>query len=228
MATGSAAGWTPPLNPHPMAPTVAFTNWVNNRPSWIAVTNSTLKLPDTDQAAQLQGRHHPDETGRAALAQPCVPVYDLDIPDFHATHAVVINSLYKEAVPAPPTSMADHLDGAVSCEWAGRVDPLKARRIVEDWILSLRPTASHELTTEMDAADAESLAQLPDIAVGEEASADCNGACSGCARAVETEDLSGAVCRLVHTSTDEALPATTDDVVNCQAGIVADEHSGLL
>ncbi|KAA8892701.1 hypothetical protein FN846DRAFT_915005, partial [Sphaerosporella brunnea] len=44
-----ATGWTPPPNPHPMAPAVAFTNWVNNRPSWIAVANSTLKLADTDQ-----------------------------------------------------------------------------------------------------------------------------------------------------------------------------------
>ncbi|KAA8914400.1 hypothetical protein FN846DRAFT_902119 [Sphaerosporella brunnea] len=181
-----ATGWTPPPNPHPMAPTVAFTNWMNNRPSWIAVANATLKLADTDQwlrhpsgpvmisggaAALTRLRNFKDGIIPTKLAElqsrnlsyrPAV--YYLEIPDFHATHAVVINSLYNEAAPAPPTSTADHLDDAVPCEWADRFDPFKARRTVEDWILSLRPTASRELSAEMDAVDAESLAQLPDIA----------------------------------------------------------------
>ncbi|KAA8892605.1 hypothetical protein FN846DRAFT_896701, partial [Sphaerosporella brunnea] len=124
-----------------------------------------------------------------------------------------------------PPSTADHLDDTVPCEWADKFDPLKARRIVEDWILSLRPTPSRELAAEMDAGDAESLAQLPEIAVGEEAWIDCKGACSGWALAVETEDYSCRGCRLIHPSTDEALPATTDDRIDCEATVAVHNRS---
>ncbi|KAA8893122.1 hypothetical protein FN846DRAFT_896258 [Sphaerosporella brunnea] len=63
-----ATGWTPPPTPHPMAPAVAFTNWVYRRPSWIAVANSTLKLAETDRVSLTTAQRTCTDSGSSGSA----------------------------------------------------------------------------------------------------------------------------------------------------------------
>ncbi|KAA8897242.1 hypothetical protein FN846DRAFT_993182 [Sphaerosporella brunnea] len=186
-----AAGWTPPPNPHPLAPVVAFNNWLNNRPSWIAVTVSTFDLKDSD--AWLRHPHGPiklsgghsrllelhyfkdsvlpaeiaDLQSRNLAQRPTV--FYVELPDFHATHAMVISSLDGGSFASPPGSSGPE---AMPVEWADRFDPWKAMQKVQDWRLSLQPSKIPEVShIQMDDVDCErgKFLMLPEISVGEEA-----------------------------------------------------------
>ncbi|KAA8912636.1 hypothetical protein FN846DRAFT_903385 [Sphaerosporella brunnea] len=181
-----ATGWCPPPNPHPGAPSIGFTNWINNRPAWLAVAGSTVRIKDSEEwlrhpngPIMLSGGLNavfairdfkdsvlPDEMvriqTRGVAHQPAV--FYVEIPDSFDNYAIVFNSVHDKSPPPRPGPSGPDED-CIPDDWLNTFDPVKAGQTVLDWCASL----GEDIGVAADNGDTGELSMLQEIAVGEEA-----------------------------------------------------------
>ncbi|KAA8914029.1 hypothetical protein FN846DRAFT_886167 [Sphaerosporella brunnea] len=213
-----ASRWCPQPNPHPHAPAIAFTDWINDRPSWLAVASSTVFMSDSDETSERahndmrraeRGDGHP---GLQRLRPASGNMFYVEIPDSFDAHAVVFNSACDEDLPPPLPGSSGPDDDCIPDDWLRTFDPGKARQAVADWCASLGEDVG---VAAPDNADTGEFSMLQEIAVGEEA---CMGSmvttdaalCETCI-AVRGLSVSASVVCLCGARCDESLTVTDDD-----------------